>query len=626
MTETMTQTVQRGRNAQMHALAGRQILLLAAVCGLVWLLHDRFSHIDLGDVRQAVIAVNPAQWMLAALATAASFWAVGRYDAVIHGVLGTGIAPGTARRGGIVAIAAAQFAGCGVLTGALVRWRMIWGFSLWQATRLSLVVSGSFLAAWLVFSAAVVWITPVGFGPLHWAPPLILAAALLAVALSLWQPRCLPRLPTVRAMGAILALVIIDTSFAGLAFWVLLPADLGLTATSFAPVFLIALGAGLVGGTPGGVGPFELTLLALLPIFPPDPLLGTALAFRLVYYVFPALVAVLFLLRGDCAEDANPPLDLTGPFPKTVLGTALESAIWNAPMAEAQLLRQGELSLLTDCAGTSALAGITGQSLVLVRDPLEAQTAAVAVLDLAWTAARKRHLMPVLYKCGQHQAMAARRCGWSVLHVSDEALLDPSLFDLGSPACRQLRRVLRKADSEGVIVTAAGPALPLTEMAEIASEWAQANGGERGFVMGRFDPAIVATQKVFLAHADGSLVAFVSFNEVAAEWSLDLMRQGAAAPDGTMHALVAHAIHQAAVCGLRQISLASVPNVTAVGSGLPTFVQRRLADATGGSGLRRFKSSFAPRWVPRYAAAPSRIALAIGLVETTGAINRRARR
>ena len=35
----------------------------------------------------------------------------------------------------------------------------------------------------------------------------------------------------------------------------------------------------------------------------------------------------------------------------------------------------------------------------------------------------------------------------------------------------------------------------------------------------------------------------------------------------------------------------------------------------GGPGLRQFKSAFAPRWVPRYAAAPGPIRLAICLAD-----------
>ena len=78
-------------------------------------------------------------------------------------------------------------------------------------------------------------------------------------------------LPTVKAMVSLVALCLIDTLFAAAALWVLLPAGvIDLTLAQLFPIYLIALGAAILSGTPGGVGPFELTLLALLPLTPEE--------------------------------------------------------------------------------------------------------------------------------------------------------------------------------------------------------------------------------------------------------------------------------------------------------------------------------------------------------------------
>ena len=61
-------------------------------------------------------------------------------------MLNTGTDDGMAHRAGVIGIAVSQTLGMGVLTGALVRWRMLPKTSLWQSTRLSrhcgAVVSG----------------------------------------------------------------------------------------------------------------------------------------------------------------------------------------------------------------------------------------------------------------------------------------------------------------------------------------------------------------------------------------------------------------------------------------------------------------------------------------------------
>lgn len=53
----------------------------------------------------------------------------------------------------------------------------------------------------------------------------------------------------------------------------------------------------------------------------------------------------------------------------------------------------------------------------------------------------------------------------------------------------------------------------------------------------------------------------------------------------------------------------NTPDIPAVE---PGRAQRQLVSRSGGAGLRQFKASFAPRWVRRYIAAPSRATLGLG--------------
>ena len=60
-------------------------------------------------------------------------------------------------------------------------------------------------------------------------------------------------------------------------------------------MFLIAIAAGIISNVPGGVGVFESVLLLLFRSVPADQLLGSLLAYRIIYYLTPFAVALALL-------------------------------------------------------------------------------------------------------------------------------------------------------------------------------------------------------------------------------------------------------------------------------------------------------------------------------------------
>ncbi|TNC68053.1 phosphatidylglycerol lysyltransferase domain-containing protein [Rubellimicrobium roseum] len=296
----------------------------------------------------------------------------------------------------------------------------------------------------------------------------------------------------------------------------------------------------------------------------------------------------------------SPLLDATGP--------SRDRALARAPQAEWGLAHQGARILLSRDQATSWLVRRAGACLVALGRPLGA-----ADLGAFARTARRQGLRPVLYKCDAPTASAARAAGWRVVRVGHEAVLDLATWSADRPACRQLRRKLRAASAAGVEVTPAAE-LPLARMEAVARDWAACHGGERGFSMGRFDPRLLGRQQVLLAWAGGRLVAFASFHTARNEWTLDLMRHSGA-PDGTMHALIAEAVIRARAAGVARLSLAAIPEPTPGRSWLRAL-------GLGSCGLAQFKGAFGPRHLPRYAAAPGRLALALGLASVARAIRR----
>ncbi|WP_141246500.1 phosphatidylglycerol lysyltransferase domain-containing protein [Actibacterium ureilyticum] len=576
-------------------------LILAA---LLPVMADRIAEVQWQGVARAVQATTPAQWAIALAATLVSFWAIARHERLALALLGAGGSPG---RCGAAAIAISQTTGFGPMVSALVRWRLRPDLGVVGVARLTSVVTVSFLIGLAVTAAAALLVAPTPL-PGRGLAALILGLALAGLALSLWPPRALRgRMPPLRALLGMFLLAAIDSVCAALALYAVLPPGTGIAFLHLLPVFLLALAAGLMSGAPGGVGAFELTLLALLPLAPETALLGGVLAWRVVYYLLPALAGAALWLRGPTADV---PRDWSLA-PADDLDAADRIALHGAPQAEAQLFHQGPFHLLRGAQDRGAwVAARSGQSLILLGDPLIGAPA--TTLRLARTAGTGVARAPILYKCGGPMARAARRAGFRVLPIAEDAVLDPTGFTTEGAAFRQLRRKLRKAAQNGICC---GPAeRPDTDrIAGIARAWTTARGRELGFSTGCFAPQHLARQRVFVARRAGRTVGFASFHVNHREWVLDLMRVEPDAPDGTMHALVMAAIDSAAVAGLRRLSLAATPCDADAFPPLWRPFGRRLAARR--SGLRQFKTAFAPVWERRYVAAPGWPSLALGLID-----------
>lgn len=103
------------------------------------------------------------------------------------------------------------------------------------------------------------------------------------------------RLPTLQITAAQLALSIVDVAMAAAVLYVLLPEANKISFLAFAGLYLIATTAALLSNVPGGLGVFETVILLLLPDVQPHSLLGSLLAYRLLYYAAPFGLALTAL-------------------------------------------------------------------------------------------------------------------------------------------------------------------------------------------------------------------------------------------------------------------------------------------------------------------------------------------
>ena len=591
---------------------------LVGVC--LYVLSQQVKDVDLQTLWRSTQTVPAGAWALALVFTAISFRAVAGYDVMAHRQLGTKLSPGLARRSGAAAVALGQTLGAGLVTGAIARWKMRTAPTLLAASQISAVVATLFIGGW-----AVVLICALAL----WAPlPELRNAAQLALAVCViaylflhrtgFVARLTERWPLLagRNLAAVIALTAIDTGAAAAALYILLPPDVALSFPTLFTAYLLALGAGLISNAPGGVGPFEVTLFWLLPDQDLAPVLAAVVAFRVIYYAVPSLFALVYAawrLRTAMT-----------PRHRIMAPTPLDLRLGRSTMrSETLLMSNGQAEVLS-CAigGARIVVARTSSRLVALFDPLRSGSS--CTLATLSTAARQQGLRPCIYKCTARLAAHARRSGYAVRIIAQDAICDPMQFNLTKPAARQLRRKLRKAKAHQIEARRLVGPLPIRQMAWIDAEWSARNGGARGFSMGRFDAEYLSHQRLYGAYQNGKLIAFVSFHVGERCWTLDVMRQANAAPDGTMHLLVATTLEDARDAGLPRISLAAAPIAPDPTLPVPMRLQQAVDTIAGGPGLRQFKSCFYPRWEPLYIAAPSLPAVLISAWEISRAVNRRS--
>ena len=102
-------------------------------------------------------------------------------------------------------------------------------------------------------------------------------------------------LPSPGLAVAQIAVASVDLSLASAALYLLLPPSANVSFLAFEGLYMVALAASVLSAVPGGLGVFESLLVLLLPAVPAPQVLGALLAYRLVYYVLPFVLALLLL-------------------------------------------------------------------------------------------------------------------------------------------------------------------------------------------------------------------------------------------------------------------------------------------------------------------------------------------
>jgi phosphatidylglycerol lysyltransferase len=281
---------------------------VALFLGAIWILEREIRH---GDVLAHLRAIPPRRLALSLWLAALAYAALTGYDALAVRYVN---APLPYRRVALTSFIAYVFShniGLAFFGGSAVRYRMLSSYGL-KASETARIIVFNATTFWLGYAAvggAVFVLEPARLPPHMWlaenASSRPIGFALLAALAAYLAYIALRRresvlvfgfeipLPRLSLTAAQIVISTVDWSLAAAVLYALLPHHAGPSFAQFFSAYLVAVLLGLVSNVPGGLGVFDTAMVVLLRRFlPGDVVLGSVLAYRVVYYLVPMAFAL----------------------------------------------------------------------------------------------------------------------------------------------------------------------------------------------------------------------------------------------------------------------------------------------------------------------------------------------
>lgn len=303
--------------------------------------------------------------------------------------------------------------------------------------------------------------------------------------------------------------------------------------------------------------------------------------------------------------------------------TTIEAIVRDAPVASAHLALAGDKSVLLSTSRRAFLMyGVSGSSFVALHDPIGPADEAAELIWRFHELATRRSGRTIFYEVGSAHLPTYVDLGLSVMKIGEEAHVTLPDFSLDGPGHARLRRAHRQAIEEGCrfeVVPASDVPDIMTQLSQVSDAWLNAKASrEKGFSLGRFDPAYIQRFPVAIVRREERIIAFANLWESGQqkEVSPDLMRQITNGPKGLMDYLFIEMMEWTRDRGYERFGLGVAPM-----SGLEDHALAPLWSRTGEflyrhgeplynfQGLRHYKDKFDPDWSPRYLVSPGGFAL-----------------
>ena len=301
------------------------------------------------------------------------------------------------------------------------------------------------------------------------------------------------------------------------------------------------------------------------------------------------------------------------------------------PNASAGLVRLGDKKVLfSDCGTAFIMYAQQGRSWIALFDPVGPRATWAGLVVKFMETARKAGCRAVFYQVSADFLPHTVDVGLRPYKLGEQAVVDLQKFDLKGGTRIRLRRAVNKAVRDGLefsMVEPDGVPAILDELLSVSDTWLTVqNAAEKGFSLGTFTSAYVASGPVAVIRFEGRIIAFINILSTGSDGDacIDLMRHLPGMHQHTMVLLLVRIIEHMKAAGFKTLNLGMAPL-----AGLSTHHKAPLWNHVGERifmhggrfynfrGVQLFKDKFSPDWQPRYLAVSGRGMPVISMVDVT---------
>jgi uncharacterized membrane protein YbhN (UPF0104 family) len=284
---------------------------IALLVGALWVLRHQLRDVSFHEILAELRSLPAYRIGMSLVLTVAGYLVFAGYDLVALRHLDCSLSLGRVVISAFIGSALANNAPLSFLVGGSVRYRLYSGTGLTPKDTTALVLLnvltyslGLAAAAALAFTLEPETVPRVLRLPFHSTRPLGWAAVAGLLVYLTWSARPTPLhvgrwslapLPLPTSLLQI-AVSLADWVLSSAALFVLLPGTNLLSFFGFFGLFILGQIAALIAQVPGGLGVFEAVMLAtLVPPFSTSAVFGALLAYRVIYFFLPLILAAAML-------------------------------------------------------------------------------------------------------------------------------------------------------------------------------------------------------------------------------------------------------------------------------------------------------------------------------------------
>jgi phosphatidylglycerol lysyltransferase len=241
---------------------------------------------------------------------------------------------------------------------------------------------------------------------------------------------------------------------------------------------------------------------------------------------------------------------------------------------------------------------------------------------------------PVFYEVRETYTSKYIDLGLTLLKLGEEARVKLSEFSLAGGKRKLMRYHYHKIQKRGYtfeMLSASQVPAVIGELKQISDLWLrEKNTGEKGFSLGYFDEAYLASTPCALLRHEGKIAAFANIwqTNISDELSFDLMRYRPGTPNGLMDYLFLELIFWGQENGYEWLNFGMAPlsglqhaEFAPAWNKLGNLIYRHGDFFYNFKGLRHYKKKFNPVWESRYIACPGGLKLPLVFKNVTTLIS-----